>query len=211
MVYYDITGPLTVGDGRFARHRSPNPAAQNLSPTRIPATRLFFGFLCFSVFSSTWGNPEVGGVDKLLGSYQPLSSAYHSSIILPAKSQPFRFSLPFDHQVQLTIQASSFQIQLTIQPSNSAYHSSIILPASPNHYIQLIIRPSSSAHHSSIILPVKSRPTKSKVRTVAAPSGRFARGSPRKKPAVRGIISCRIVSCRAAPRRAVPCRYCTMT
>ena len=26
---------------------------------RIPAARLLFVILCFSVFSSTWGNPEV--------------------------------------------------------------------------------------------------------------------------------------------------------
>ena len=31
---------------------------------RIPAARLFFAILCFSVFSSTSGNPEVGGGDN---------------------------------------------------------------------------------------------------------------------------------------------------
>ena len=36
---------------------------------RIPAARLFFVILlCVSVFSSTWGNPEVGGGDNFLGS-----------------------------------------------------------------------------------------------------------------------------------------------
>ena len=36
---------------------------------RIPATRLFFVIPCFSPFSSTWGNPEVGGGDNFLDSY----------------------------------------------------------------------------------------------------------------------------------------------
>ena len=35
---------------------------------RIPAARLFSVFLCVPMFSSTWGNPEVGGGDNLLGS-----------------------------------------------------------------------------------------------------------------------------------------------
>ena len=35
----------------------------------LPAARLFFVILCYPVFSSTWGNPEVGGGDKLFGSY----------------------------------------------------------------------------------------------------------------------------------------------
>ena len=29
----------------------------------IPAARLFLVFLCFSMFSSAWGNPEVQGGD----------------------------------------------------------------------------------------------------------------------------------------------------
>ena len=35
---------------------------------RIPAARLFSVFLCFPTFSSTWGNPEVGGGDNFWGS-----------------------------------------------------------------------------------------------------------------------------------------------
>ena len=36
---------------------------------RIPAARLFPVFLCFPMFSSTWGNPEVGGGANFWGSY----------------------------------------------------------------------------------------------------------------------------------------------
>ena len=35
---------------------------------RIPAARLFVVILCFSVFSPTWENPEVGGGDNFGGS-----------------------------------------------------------------------------------------------------------------------------------------------
>ena len=36
---------------------------------RIPAARLLFVILRVSVFSSTWGNPEVGGGDNCWGSF----------------------------------------------------------------------------------------------------------------------------------------------
>ena len=36
---------------------------------RIPAARLFSVSLCLPMFSSTWGNPEVGGGDNCWGSY----------------------------------------------------------------------------------------------------------------------------------------------
>ena len=42
---------------------------------RLPAARLFVVILRFSVFSPTWGNPEVGGGDNFLGSYLPPFSA----------------------------------------------------------------------------------------------------------------------------------------
>ena len=43
----------------------------------IPAARLFFVFQCFAVFSSMWGNPEVGSGDNFLGSYGNCSERPH--------------------------------------------------------------------------------------------------------------------------------------
>ena len=36
----------------------------------IPVARLLLVFLCCSVFSSIWGNPEVRGGDNLFGFYR---------------------------------------------------------------------------------------------------------------------------------------------
>ena len=66
------------GAGVRARRRQgqgPEPSGQatNQQPKtyphpRIPAARLFSVVLCFPMFSSTWGNPEVGGGDNFWGS-----------------------------------------------------------------------------------------------------------------------------------------------
>ena len=42
------------------------PAARNVSPPPSSCRQVI---LCFSVSSATWGIPEVGGRDNLLGSY----------------------------------------------------------------------------------------------------------------------------------------------
>ena len=47
------------GPGANRFHRCPK-----LIPTPDSCRRVFFFLLCFSVFSSTWGNPEVGGGDQ---------------------------------------------------------------------------------------------------------------------------------------------------
>ena len=68
---------------------------------RIPAARLFFVILCFSMFSSTWGNPEVGGGDNFLGSYfKPvLWNGYFPSEPAKAaqKQPPICFQRRVDH------------------------------------------------------------------------------------------------------------------
>ena len=50
-------------------HKVTTPQQPKTYPhPRIPVARLFSVFLCFPMFSSTWGNPEVGGGDNFWGS-----------------------------------------------------------------------------------------------------------------------------------------------
>ena len=54
-------------------HKTNEAVLENQQPKtyphpRIPVARLFFVIPCFSEFSSTRGDPEVGGGDNLLGS-----------------------------------------------------------------------------------------------------------------------------------------------
>ena len=59
---------LRQTDGHAESQRRVTQQAKTYPHSRIPAARLFFVILCFSVFSSTWGNPEVRGGDHFLGS-----------------------------------------------------------------------------------------------------------------------------------------------
>ena len=45
------------------------PGAKNLSPSPDSCRQAILRYPVFSMFSSTWGNPEVGGGDNFLGSY----------------------------------------------------------------------------------------------------------------------------------------------
>ena len=63
--YASVAPLVKAGSGSQQPKTYPHP--------RIPAARLFFILAWFSVFYSTWGNPEAGGGDNFLGSQVPES------------------------------------------------------------------------------------------------------------------------------------------
>ena len=59
----------------------------------IPAARLLFVFLSFSMLSFTWENPEVGGGDNFLGSYQAIHvEAAHPQLAHNSQAPPLGIS-----------------------------------------------------------------------------------------------------------------------
>ena len=66
---------------------------------QIPAARLFFVILCFSIFSSTWGNPEVGGGDNLFGFLQAVLIAQTSAQSLGSSDARRLYAWLFDAAV----------------------------------------------------------------------------------------------------------------
>ena len=57
------------GERRRQGAAPPTSSRRTYPRPPIPAARLLLVSLCFSMFSSTCGNPEVGGGDNFLGSY----------------------------------------------------------------------------------------------------------------------------------------------